>query len=218
MKTVFTNNYASKLIIYFAGWGTPPEAVSHLTLSPEYDLLICYDYQQLTLDFNFIPYQEIYVIAWSLGVWVAERVLGGIVTAEKLTSAVAINGTGLPIDDQQGIPTQVFQATVENLTPNSRQKFERRMCDNAISLAQYRSYLSREFEDVNSELHFLFHQIQQDRRIDLLTWKKAIIGQQDRIFPVQNQTVYWQKRCPISYIESGHYLFNQFQHWEQLWA
>ena len=70
----------------------------------DHDLLICYDYQDLTLDFDFSAYQQIRVVAWSMGVWVAERVLQGI----TLQSATAVNGTGLPCDDGFGIPYAIF--------------------------------------------------------------------------------------------------------------
>ena len=78
MKTKFYDHQGEHLIVYFAGWGTPLDAVAHLILPTDYDLLICYDYQDLKLDFDFSAYQQIRVVAWSMGVWVAERVLQGI--------------------------------------------------------------------------------------------------------------------------------------------
>lgn len=222
MKTVFTNNQATKLIVYFAGWGTPAEIVGELALSKEYDLLVCYDYQDLILEFDFKPYQQIHLVAWSLGIWVAERVVSKLLSAPlldtKLVSATAINGTGLPINDQQGIPVELFKATLAGLTPASRKKFERRMCNTLDDLHQYQQYPSRDFTAVTTELAFLFEQIRKDQRTDLLQWKKAIIGTSDRIFSPQNQANYWQDRCKITYVESGHYLFNQYQQWEQLWV
>ena len=74
--------------------------LAHLILPTDHDLLICYDYQDLKLDFDFSAYQQIRVVAWSMGVWVAERVLQGI----TLQSVTAVNGTGLPCNDSFGIP------------------------------------------------------------------------------------------------------------------
>ena len=62
--------------------------MAHLILPTNHNLLICYDYQDLTLDFDFSAYQQIRVVAWSMGVWAAERVLQGI----TLQSATAVNG------------------------------------------------------------------------------------------------------------------------------
>lgn len=51
MKTEYFQHQGENLIVYFAGWGTPPSAVAHLALPDNYDLLICYDYQDLHCDF-----------------------------------------------------------------------------------------------------------------------------------------------------------------------
>ena len=118
MKTKFYDHQGEHLIVYFAGWGTPLDAVAHLILPTNHNLLICYDYQDLTLDFDFSAYQQIRVVAWSMGVWVAERVLQGI----TLQSATAVNGTGLPCDDSFGIPYAIFKGTLENLEENTRSK------------------------------------------------------------------------------------------------
>ena len=40
------------------------------------DLLVCYDYRSLDFDFTLLQgYQEIRLIAWSMGVWAASMVL-----------------------------------------------------------------------------------------------------------------------------------------------
>lgn len=78
MKTKFYNHQGEHLILYFAGWGMPPDAVNHLILPENHDLLICYDYQDLNLDFDFSAYRHIRLVAWSMGVWAAERALQGI--------------------------------------------------------------------------------------------------------------------------------------------
>ena len=58
MKTKFYDHQGEHLIVYFAGWGTPLDAVAHLILPTNHNLLICYDYQDLTLDFDFSAYQN----------------------------------------------------------------------------------------------------------------------------------------------------------------
>ncbi len=104
--------------------------MAHLILPTDHDLLICYDYQDLNLDFDFSAYRHIRLVAWSMGVWAAERALQGI----RLKSATAVNGTGLPCDDNFGIPDTIFKATLDNLTENTRLKFERRICGDKASL------------------------------------------------------------------------------------
>lgn len=66
MKTKFYDYQGEHLILYFAGWGTPPDAVNHLILPENHDLLICYDYQDLNLDLIFPP---IGTSVWWRGLW-----------------------------------------------------------------------------------------------------------------------------------------------------
>ncbi len=215
MKTAFIGQQGSNLILYFAGWGTPPSAVAHLQIPPNFDLLICYDYQDLQLEFDFSCYQEIYLVAWSMGVWVAEQVLQNQKVA--IHKAVAINGTPKPNDDQFGIPSAIFQGTLDHLNATTRNKFERRMCQSREVLAQYQQLPDyRPLENVQQELKYLDQQIKQ-RPTTTFLWHQAWIATQDHIFPVANQQAYWQSHCPVKTIEAGHYAFPYFQQWQQLW-
>lgn len=209
----FTPN-ASQLLVYFAGWGTPTSAVAHLSAPNDSDVLLCSNYHTLKLDIDCSTYTQISVIAWSMGVWVAERAMHNI----PLHHAIAINGTGLPRHDELGIPTAIFDHTLASLSPINRQKFERRMCDNQEALAMYQRLDNhRDLNSLKNELSFLQQALKNDERTDLIQWSKAIIGEQDLIFPASQQKAYWQSRCDTKIIEKGaHYLFNQWQSWEDL--
>jgi uncharacterized protein HI_1552 len=213
VKTKFYDHQGKHLIVYFAGWGTPLDAVAHLILPTNHNLLICYDYQDLTLDFDFSAYQQIRVVAWSMGVWVAERVLQGI----TLQSATAVNGTGLPCDDGFGIPYAIFKGTLDNLTENTRSKFERRICGDKVSFERYQQFSARSFNEIHRELIALFAMIQQDKRTDLIHWTNAWISSRDKIFMPANQHQYWASRCAVQEIEGEHYVFSRFTHWSALW-
>lgn len=154
----------------------PPDAVNHLILPENHDLLICYDYQDLNLDFDFPP---IGTSVWWRGQWAfeAERALQGI----RLKSATAVNGTGLPCDDNFGIPCAVFKGTLENLTENTRSKFERRICGDKASFEDYQQFPARPFDEIHQELTALFAMIGQDRRTDLIRWTNALFGSGDKI-------------------------------------
>ena len=213
MKTKFYDHQGKHLIVYFAGWGTPLDAVAHLILPTNHNLLICYDYQDLKLDFDFSAYQQIRVVAWSMGVWVAERVLQGI----TLQSATAVNGTGLPCDDCFGIPYAIFKGTLDNLTENTRSKFERRICGDKVSFERYQQFSARPFNEIHQELTALFTMIQKDKRADLIHWTNAWISSHDKIFMPANQHQYWASRCAVQEIEGEHYVFSRFSHWSALW-
>ncbi|MDG6896102.1 DUF452 family protein [Volucribacter amazonae] len=208
-----TTPNATQLIIYFAGWGTPPQAVQHLALPNATDLAICYDYQDFHFSLDINQYQQIHLVAWSMGVWVAERVMQKI----PVQQAIAINGTGLPMHDQYGIPVSIFNATLNQLSASSRSKFERRMCQSKELYQQYQQLTTnRSLNNIQQELQWLHQQLNADQRHDLITWNRAIIGEQDKIFPVTNLQQYWQSRCPIQYYPLPHYPFAYFRHWDQL--
>ena len=214
MKTHFVNHQGENLIVYFAGWGTPPSLVNHLTLPDNTDLLICYQYHDLICDFDFTAYKAIRVIAWSMGVWVAERVMHG----HKLLSATAINGTGTPCHPQTGIPPKIFQSTLDNLSPQTRCYFEHRMCMDKAILADYTQRSDyRDFEDIYTELHFLANAIANDTQKDLITWQHAIISSHDNIFPPLNLYRYWETRCAITKYPYAHLMFQHFTEWKNFW-
>ncbi|ETD72945.1 hypothetical protein V757_01345 [Pelistega indica] len=214
MKTEFVNHQGEHLLVYFAGWGTPPSIVKHLKLPDHTDLLICYQYHDLICNFNFTVYQSIRVVAWSMGVWVAERVMHNY----KLLSATAINGTGTPCHAQTGIPPHIFQRTLNKLSPQTRHYFEHRMCLDKTTLSDYiqrQDY--REFEDIRTELHFLSSAITNDTQKDLITWQNAIISRNDSIFPPVNLYRYWENRCKVIEYPYAHLLFHHFTEWKNFW-
>ncbi|EXI62415.1 hypothetical protein MHD_09730 [Mannheimia granulomatis] len=220
MKTAFfpsTFPRSSNLVVYVAGWGTPLAAVEHLALPENHDLLICYDYQDLQLDFQFSDYDCIHLVAWSMGVWVANQVMPPI----PLASATAINGTALPYDDKFGIPKAVFKGTLESLNEANRIKFEHRMCHDKTLFEHYQNLPKpRPLAEIQQELAALYQLINDEQEPKTLAWTHAIIGTQDRIFPTANQLAYWQTFSPqtnICTLEGGHYLLPYFHNWEKLW-
>lgn len=217
MKTTWINNGQKNIIVYFAGWGSSPETVAHLVVPPEYDALICYDFRDLKLDFDFSIYRQIRLVAWSMGVWVATQVMQNL----PLISAVAINGTLRPCDDEFGIPKAIFQGTLDNLNESNLVKFQRRICGDRQLSEQYRQMtVSRQLLEIHQELTALYQAMQQPD-LAAVQWTGAIICQQDRIFPAENQQRFWQgyfaaRPGAIRLLDLPHYPFHQFNDWLQL--
>lgn len=212
MRYQFYSQQQKKLIVYFAGWGTPLQAVAHLALPADYDLLLCYDYRSLELEFDFSLYQEVHLVAWSLGVWAAERAMQCV----PLASATAVNGTGLPKDDEFGIPHAIFDGTLASLSPENRLKFERRMCSKA-DLAQYQAFEPRPFEEICEELSVLNALISANRIHGLIDWQRALLSRKDKIMPFAHQQAYWQQQqVKTEELAGEHYPFLQFDSWQAL--
>ena len=113
MKQLFIPGSSSapsrRLILYFNGWALGPVAVEHLPREQGYDLLILWDYRDDQLDFDFHPYRELRLVAWSMGVWAADRFFSEHPRLrELLVSGTAVAGTGYPMDDVYGIPEAVY--------------------------------------------------------------------------------------------------------------
>ncbi|MDO5651578.1 MAG: DUF452 family protein [Moraxella sp.] len=206
------NHDNSALIVYFAGWGTSPELVRHWQLPSDTDVLLCWDYRNLTLDFDFTRYQSLYLVAWSMGVWAAEQCVADL----SFVRAVAINGTPLLIHDDLAIVQAVFEGTLHGFDEQTRTKFERRMCGNRELLHAYQASPLRPTAQIHQELMAVYQAMPQAKRPSI-AWQKAIIGRQDKIFPSANQLEFWrQTGCQIVQLDVPHFALMAFDDWSDV--
>lgn len=202
------------VIVFFNGWGMEAGAVRHLQAGE--DLLVISDYRRL--DAASLPsldeYTCIRVIAWSMGVWAAARLLPewGI-RPEQL---VAINGTTCPIDDMHGIPIRVYALTERGMNAGGREKFIRRMFDDEEEAHRFAEYgICRPLEEVCEELSMIREQCAAP--CGALPWDKVYVSERDLIIPSGNQQVYWNTLgIPVTLLEGGHYPFYRFSSWEEI--
>ncbi len=186
MKLTFINKSDSpRLLLIFTGWSTDETAFTDISC-PGYDIAVASDYREIEpLDIN---YDEVVVMAWSLGVHAAEIAARNL----PLTLTMAINGTPSPVSDTQGIPIAIFRTTAEQLSESSLAKFRRRM--GAPSLPRG----NRSIESLRDELlNFPTEAIE-------FRWDRAIISDADRIFPPVNQLSAWTGRAEITEISGPH--------------
>lgn len=192
----------SRLTIFFAGWGMDfrPFADYHPV---ESDLLVCYDYRTLDFDYS-LPgaYEEVCLVAWSMGVWAASQVFAG---REYNMTGIAVNGTNYPVDDNRGIPEKIFEGTLNGLTDAGLQKFYRRMCGSAESLKGFMERAPRRtVDELKEELQKIG---EQSRLLPFASfkWDKAVIGLQDRIFTAGNQLRAFTDPTVVIEKEAAHY-------------
>ncbi len=159
---------------------------------PDSDLLLCFDYRSLAFDTRMLEtYREIRVVGWSMGVWVASRVLQ--VGAFPFTECTAVNGTLYPIDDIRGIPDAVFRGTLAGLNERNLEKFYRRMCLPGIGLDTFvKKRPQRPLADMVEELRLIGEQVIA-APVPRFPWTKALIGQKDLIFLPFNQQKAWDE-------------------------
>lgn len=218
MKTKWLHKASkNKCILFFNGWSCDEKPLQHLT-SEEYDVLSCYDYKDILLpkEVNrlFENYEKVYLITWSLGVYVANLLL----KARKglFTDTIAINGTLHPIDNLKGIPPAVFQGTIDGLNSKSLEKFWMRMCGGKSAFTHFKSNVpNREFDDQLLELKEL-QKLIQNHFVDWNIYNKALIGKQDLIFSADNQKLAWEESIDILDREYPHYCFDKWNSWDEI--
>ena len=190
------------LIVFFNGWGFDEKIVSTLRFG-EFDVVTFFDYQNFPpIDIDFSMYKKKYLVAWSLGVSVADLYFDVFKNFDGFT---AVNGTQLPINDDFGIPNNAYNLTIENFNELTCLKFIRKI--NAPI------QITKKIQELKNELI----QIKNIKPTNFLNYNKAIISNKDRIFPPKNMLAYWnEKRVKIQEIDAPHYVFDKFENWSHL--
>jgi biotin synthesis protein BioG len=203
-------------ILFFAGWGMDPTPFLPL-VSQECDVLMVYDYRELFTPHpgDFLPagYEQMILVAWSMGVWVAGFLLAGC--SRLFASAVAVNGTLTPVNSTLGINDRDFSAMITNCTPERLGDFYRSMFDSPADHRLFcRHHPSRTTKGTCLELESLHRScLRYGTTADLFTHR--LVGSRDRIFPARNQIRSWgRERCTL--LKTGHFPFYNENTWEGL--
>ena len=206
-----------KLYLILNGWSAAPELFEALPLPAGVDVWVGYDYRSLTFPERLEPFEEVHLVAWSLGVWVATALWG---KASPFASTTAINGTPFPIHAEWGIPPAIFEGTLAHLDADGLRRFDRRMCGDRVTLQHYQQLTPIPEADKAEELQALYQTIGATA-IDPLQaatfWQRAIISSADRIFPTANQQAYWTGKAEVLLIEGSHLPFYQSELTNSLW-
>ena len=199
------------LELFFAGWGMDSRPFAWAADAPhtaDCDFAVCYDYTDIQLDkvnqasAKLHGYSEVRVRAWSLGVYAASLVLPDMGCA--ISTAVAINGTLWPVDDELGIPHAVYDATAANLTAESLERFNRRMCGAHRPVFEARRPL-RTVDSLRAEL-LNIRECAADRAKPQFTgWTQAVLSSRDKIFPIANMRRAWPA-TPQFELDEPHYM------------
>jgi len=227
MKTTWLRKEgAEELLLFFNGWGMDRRIGDHLLGESssegfDADVLLCYDYSTLEPEADVMEeanrYGRITIVAWSFGVWAAQQMV-----LPPIESAIAINGTLQPIDEQQGINHQVFQATLEGWSEKSRHRFNRRMCGTDEVLALFSGMApERSADDQYEELARLQeHVLKQPGSAGSTLWRydHAIIGGRDLVFPAQQQYQAWKGVPQTIIADMPHFPFFHFRNLQEVLA
>ncbi|BDD09591.1 hypothetical protein FUAX_20230 [Fulvitalea axinellae] len=217
MKTFWLhNNNNDKIILFFAGWGQDPEPFLPLP-SDSYDVLMAYDYAEgnpkIDLREIVTGYREAYLVGWSMGVWFAQEAVIG--NEDLFDGKFAVNGTLNPLDDEFGIPPKIFQGTYLAFSEVTRKKFFQRMCYKSAGASLFFDHSpKRDLDSQKAELKFMLDVSKEDPQKRNI-FSKAIIGENDLIFPSQNQKNYWEGKVETISMDQPHFPFYAWPSWDE---
>lgn len=204
MKHKFVKREGSRrLLLIFAGWGTDSGQYAHVS-RPGYDTLVVWDYRDLGIDWSIVAdYNEIALIAWSMGVYAASMSIHSI--RHLITAMIAVNGTMTPVDNLRGIPVAVYEGTAAGLNERSLKKFYRRMCGDRETAERFlATEPGRDAAELVEELRSIYPE-PWFANPKVADWDIAVIGRDDAIFPACNQQRAW-KGTPLIVTDRPHYI------------
>jgi biotin synthesis protein BioG len=207
---------SNRLIFFCNGWGMDERPFTSIG-SKEWDVLMFYDYTNLkhNQDLHKLlnEYDEVVLIAWSMGVWAGQQLFKPFVT--KLTAALAINGTLSPINDKFGIPEDVVQATLAAFDEKQRLKFYYRMCRDRVV---YQRFLEnqplRNIENQKEELAALLKSTKGQTGEESI-YDYILVSEYDFIMPTKSQLNYWPEKTVLQ-TDGSHFLFYAYKSWDEI--
>ncbi len=207
-----------RLILFCNGWGMDETPFLPLKCH-DWDLLMFYDYQDMSVEEDLSgvlqQYRETILVSWSMGVWVGQQLLYPL--RSKLSAALAINGTTSPVDDQLGIPGDVFRATFEAFDEKQRLKFYNRMCGKRVLAKKFLLYQPRRsVESQRGELEFLLEQSTLEPR-ERSIYNTVFVADRDYIMPTDNQLRFWGEER-VRLLCGSHFFFYAYSSWDEMVA
>lgn len=208
MKQYFINKNSDKLIIFFSGWGCDEYEFEHL--KSESDVLIFYDYTDLSYDFDFSKYSQINMLSFSAGVFVGSLFKHDF----KINKKIAISGNPYLFDENFGLSKSI-QEVLCNITEENCDDFARNYLVKTDE--EYKNFHNsrRTIKSCNLEFEALKRVYKQEYNNIKDTYDMALIGAEDPIFNPENQKEYYGKRLKIVQ-NARHNMFFRIKTYEEI--
>ncbi len=212
MQLTYINNNQNKLLIFFCGFYTDENCFKDFD-HKTHDILHVYDYSTIDYDifddFDFSPYTEIDLIAYSYGVW-ATGVMNLARALPKIDRSLAICGTFKPIDDVYGVPSKIYDIMLKNLNTSTLSTFESKMFQGAEIKKS-----ARTIENLREELENIKEMSAMKTHFD---FDSVICAKNDRIIPFSSQENHWATHPNKKILNTGHFPFYEFGGFEEMLA
>ncbi|EGF1228894.1 DUF452 family protein [Campylobacter jejuni] len=195
------NPDSKKLIVVFGGFASHPSHFSHL--KSDKNVILFYDYENFDLILDFKAFDELFLIAFSMGVCVANRLLKEFNFKQK----IAINGTNLGIDKSKGIHPTIFKKTLQNF---KLEHFKEALFKECKSLAK--DFIFKDEKALKIELEKLFDFALTKQEENFL-WDKVYSSKEDEIFPPNALKNAFLK---LIFLDEPHFAFFHFKTWDEI--
>lgn len=211
MRYFFQNNNSSDLIVFFSGWGCDQN--QFVNLHDRKDVLILYDYQDLTLDFDFSKYKNIYVIAYSAGVFIASILAD---TLPNVRQKTAVCGNPYLFDEILGISAENIKVFKE-ITLDNYLDFRRKyMVFGDEEYERYNQLESlRTIESCASELDAIQRLYAEHKAHINPVFDIAIAAENDLIFNLSAQREFYKDKLRVI-PNAKHHIFFHFDSFEDM--
>ncbi|MBR1620393.1 DUF452 family protein [bacterium] len=207
MKKYLINKKSDRLLIFFTGWGCDEYEFEHLKSVS--DVLILYDYCDLSLDFDFSKYNKFDLLAFSAGVFVASVMKFDF----KIDKRVAINGNPYLFDEKLGL-SKKMQNILYNITEETAEDFGRNYLVKTDKEWVNFHPSRRTLESCKTEFECLKQiYVQNYQKIEDI-FDTAFVGEDDRIFDVEIQKEFYGNKLKIVK-NARHNLFFRVKSYEE---
>lgn len=213
MKFFHVNHDKTRLLIFFCGFYTDENCFCEFDNNTS-DILYIYDYSDLNFEelsyFDFSPYVEINLIAYSYGVFVANEAKDYLPFIDK---SIAISGTIYPIDENFGIKPKIFDLMLYAFNEDVIKNFKEKMELNSNGIIKN---AKREIDNLKDELNNIKNYVQNNEIKKHLEFDSVIITKKDRIIPYMAQKLFYEKHKNILELNTGHFPFFEFNNFDEI--
>ena len=208
MKKYLINKNSDNLLIFFTGWGCDQYEFEHLKSNS--DVLLLYNYSDLSLDFDFSKYKHIDLIAFSAGVFVASVMDFDF----KIDKKIAISGNPYLFDEKLGISKKI-QNILYNITEDSADNFAKNYLVKTDEEWKIFHHSKRTLSSCKTEFDNLKKLYNINKNNIKNIYNYSLIGEFDEIFDVTAQKEFYGNKLTIVK-NARHSLFFRISKYEQL--
>jgi len=213
MKTFHINHDSTRLLIFFCGFYTDADCFIEFDNNSS-DILFVYDYSDFDVSelnyFDFSPYVEINLIAYSYGVFATNAVYDFLPALDK---KIAISGTIFPIDDNFGIPLKIYDIMLNSFSLDVIKNFKAKMQKNSNGEIKDSK---RSLESLKNELISIKNYVLNNKIEENLEFDTVILTKKDRIIPYSAQSAFYSDHHNKIVIDCGHFPFFEFNNFDEI--